>query len=356
MVASKKTHIIYRSIFLVFALVGIIGSFGTFNGAYNPDFYLYFTNISLYLSFFVSITLLLDDVKKWKNNEKQALSSLAPNFRLSVFVMVFVTFVVYNTMLSNPFSEAYWTNFQSLITHLVCPLLFMLDYLLFSKHRTLEIYAPFVALIMPFIYVFYILVRAEVYVGTGKMVYPYFFLNVYKLGWGNVVLYLLGIAVAVLLIGYAIWAYDKLVKGEDKKLKFDFSPLPKPEPDIVEENNNVEDNKEEMVENIEANQTVEVKEEKVEQIDNEPEAIKVEEKPKVTRKKVAKENIQSEKIQKKTTRKTTTKSVSEQIADKKQTGTKKTNSKTTTAKKQSSKKITDKQNKVTQNKEIKVEE
>lgn len=239
MIANKKTHIIYRSIFLLISLVGIIGSFGTFKGAYNPDFYLYFTNISNYLCFFVILTLLMNDIKKFKNGVKEELSELAPNFRMSVCVMIFVTFLVYNTLLSNPFEAKYWIDFQSLITHLICPVLFIVDYMLFSKHRTLHVYAPFLACIMPFIYVFYILVRAEIYVGTGKMVYPYFFLNVYELGWGNVILYLFAICAVVIGIGYVFWAYDKLVKSEDNKLKFDFSPLPKPEIIVTETNNEV---------------------------------------------------------------------------------------------------------------------
>ena len=234
MVTNKKTHIIFRSVFLALSLVGCLASFGLFEWKYNSDFYLYFTNISNYLCFGVILTLLIDDIKKYRKGVKNEASSIAPNFRLSVCVMIFVTFLVYNTILNHPFKVSYWTNFKSVLLHLVCPVMYVVDYMLFSKHRDLRIYAPFLCAVMPLVYLLYILIRAEVYVGTGKMVYPYFFLNGYEIGWGIVALYVLGLAVIVIGIGYAFWAYDKLVRNNEGKLSWDFSPLPKPEPVVVE--------------------------------------------------------------------------------------------------------------------------
>ena len=251
MVSNKKTHIIFRSVFLFVSLVGCVLSLGFFEGGYNPTFYLYFTNISNYLCFGVILTLLIDDIKKFRKGVKNELSSMAPNFRLSVCVMIILTFAVYNTILNHPFKVAYWTNVRSILLHLVCPVMFVIDYLLFSKPRQLRLSAPFLTLIVPAIYVFYILIRAEVYAGTKTMAYPYFFLNVYEIGWGNVVLYILGIGVCVLALGFVLWAYDKLVKGENKKLSWDFSPLPKPEPVVAEEHQETQVSHEELSEKTE---------------------------------------------------------------------------------------------------------
>ena len=235
MVKSKKTQIIFRSIFLVISLVGIIGSFGTFKGVYNPNFYLYFANLSNYFCFFAVLALLFDDVRCVKAGITHKESDIAPIFRFSTCVMIVLTFAVYNVILSNPFQAGYWLNFQSLIMHLICPVMYIVDFMIFSKHRTLKLWAPLCACIFPFIYVFYILVRAEIYVGTGKFVYPYFFLDVYSFGFSNVMLYIFFITIGVLAVGFALWAYDKLVRNENGKLVWDFSSLPKPEPVVVEE-------------------------------------------------------------------------------------------------------------------------
>ena len=138
---------------------------------------MYFTNISNYFCFFVILTLWLENIKLLKQGEREHLTKLAPNFRLSTCVMIIITFLVYNVLLSNPFSAGYWTNLQSVNFHLVCPVLFVVDYMLFSKHRQVRFNTCFMALIAPAIYLLFIIVRAEVYVGTGKLAYPYYFLN-----------------------------------------------------------------------------------------------------------------------------------------------------------------------------------
>jgi len=272
MITNKKTQIIYRSIFLAISLAGCIWSL--FNGSkYNPDFYLYFTNISNYLCLGIVLTLLIDDIKKYKSGVKNDLVSMAPNFRLSVCVMIIITFLVYNTILNHPFKIEYWLNIRSIILHLICPVMFVVDYMLFSEKRKVGMSAPFLALIIPAIYVFYILIRAEVYVGTGKMVYPYFFLNGYEIGWGAVVLYIIGIMAIIIGLGYALWAYDKLVRNENRKLVWDFSPLPKPE--LVD--NQTEQVEEKVEETVDENKVLaDKKEEKKEKV----EELQVTEKPK----------------------------------------------------------------------------
>ena len=228
MVNNRKAQIIFRSIYLIFALVGVVASFGVFDGVYNKYWYLFFTNISNYLSFFTILALLIYTVRDYKNGEKRGLTSQAPIFRFSVAIMMIITFAVYNILLSNPFSGAYWMNWQSLIVHLVCPVMFVVDYMIFSEHRKLGVLAPLCAVILPCIYVVVILSRAEVVLGSGELVYPYFFLDAHSLGYGVVALALLAILAVILGLGYLLWAYDKLVKNEEGKLKWDFSPLPKP--------------------------------------------------------------------------------------------------------------------------------
>jgi len=155
-------------------------------------------------------------------------------------------------MLGHPFQASYWKDVQGVIMHLVCPLMFMFDYLLFSKHRTLKLSAPLFSGIMPLIYVILILVRGELVIGTGTLEYPYYFLNAHANGYLYVIIYLLVLNILFMALGYAVWAYDKLVKIPEGKLKWDFSPLPK-EVDInvsSEDPNNIE-----SVENKDNNKT-----------------------------------------------------------------------------------------------------
>lgn len=249
MVQNRKAQIIYRSIYLVIAFVGILASFGVFDGKYNNYWYLFFTNISNYLCFFTVLALLCYTVRDYKNGEKRGLSAQAPLFRFCVCVMILITFFVYNTLLSNPFSGDYWMNWQSLILHVVCPIMFVVDYLIFSKHRSINVFAPLFSCIMPFIYVLIILSRGEVVLGSGALAYPYYFLNAHAIGYGRVALFVFVFLIVFVALGYAIWAFDKLVRDENGKLKWDMSPLPKPEP-VVEETEDVKVDEENQAQQV----------------------------------------------------------------------------------------------------------
>ncbi len=235
MVQNRKAQIIFRSIYLVIAFVGVLATFGTFEGKYNPNWYVYFTNISNYICFFTMIALLCYSARDYKKGEKEGVTDQAPLFRFCVCILISITFFAYNTMLSNPFSAEYWMNWQSLILHVICPIMFVVDYLLFSKHRSVNVWAPLFAGIMPAIYVLLILVRGEVVLGSGVLEYPYYFFDAHALGYGMVMIYVLVFMVLFTGLGYLIWAYDKLILSDDGKLKFDFSPLPKPEKLIKED-------------------------------------------------------------------------------------------------------------------------
>lgn len=326
MVKSKKTQIIYRSIFLLISLVGLIGSFGTYMGVYNPNFYLYFTNLSNYFCFFSVLAMLLDDIRTVKAGISHKETEIAPLFRFSVCIMITITFLVFNIILSNPFTKGYWVDFQSLIMHLICPLMYIVDYLIFSKHRTLRLYAPACACIFPFLYVFYILVRAEIYAGTGKFAYPYFFLDIYALGFWNVMLYIFIFAICILAIGFIVWAYDKLVKTEDGKLHWDFSPLPNVESVVAQS--------EDMSEacNDAENKETEQKEQKTEEVNSNIQVtdLKAEEKPRKRKTQTIKVNQDDVVKENKTAKKSTTKTKSTTV---KKTPTKTTKKATTTTSK-----------------------
>ena len=253
MVKNRLAQIVYRSIYIAIGLVGLAGGMGAFSGKYLREWYLYFTNISNWLCFFVMLALLIYTIRDYKKGEKFGLVSQAPLFRFCVLVMILLTFLVANTLLSNPFSADYWTNVVLLLLHLVLPVMFIVDYLLFSEHRALGVFAPLYSMIMPLVYVAFILVRAEVKLGSGEFTYPYFFLDAFTLGYGKVFLYVAGLLVIFVALGYAVWAYDKLVKDKNTgKLKWDFSPLPKK----VEDQPQVQES-EVKNENIKANDEIE---------------------------------------------------------------------------------------------------
>lgn len=230
------TQMIYRIVLCCVAGLATLLSFRFFHNVYtndkawdfvrgvsdlNWDFLKYYTNISNWMVFGVSVAVLTGNVKRVRAGEKYGHNRVAPALKFMTTVMIAVTFLVYSTMLENPFTIRYWRNLYNLSCHVFSPVLFVLDYLLFDEHRTVKFYYPLLGLVFPLIYFFYILLLGAC---IPDFKYPYFFLDVNKYGYAAVGLGVLAFVAGFLIIGYLLWLYDKIVKVNGK-WKLNFSPV-----------------------------------------------------------------------------------------------------------------------------------
>lgn len=121
----------------------------------------------------------------------------------SVTTYMVITGIVYNVLLRGialePGSIVAWSNE---ILHLFGPLFLLVDLFVGPLRRALPWRALLGIIVFPLVWVGYTLIRAPFIVnpGTGDPYwYPYPFLNPYGPGgWGSVVVYVIGIAVAIL--------------------------------------------------------------------------------------------------------------------------------------------------------------
>ena len=96
--------------------------------------------------------------------------------------------------------------------------MFVLNWVLFYEHGKTKWTFPLWSLLIPLIYVVYIMIRAAIMQGVkGALLYPYFFLNVAKLGWGGFFMWIAILLVAFTALGYAVYALDNLKKWKNVK-------------------------------------------------------------------------------------------------------------------------------------------
>ena len=93
------------------------------------------------------------------------------------------------------------------LLHVIMPLGFILNWILFEPKGIWKRNAPVMWLIAPYVYLAYILISAQFM--TGDMRYPYPFLDVETLGVGKFVFFVLGLTAAFLLLGYLYYRIDK---------------------------------------------------------------------------------------------------------------------------------------------------
>ncbi len=224
MCKNLVTQLIYRVVLCVVSAFACLLSLGIFyigkNGGneFSWDFLKFYTNISNYFVLVVSVIVLADTVKRVRGGETEGCNRKLRTFKFMTVIMILVTFLVVIFLLQSPLEADYWRNIGNMSYHFLAPLLFILDYILFDEKRTISVFAPLYSLIIPLIYVGYIFILGAVIPG---FTYPYFFLDANELGYGGVVLWVLGLMAVFVVLGYLLWLWNRFDKV-DGKWKFDF--------------------------------------------------------------------------------------------------------------------------------------
>lgn len=223
---NLTTQMIYRIILCCVSALAVLLTFKIFYAGEGPadltwEFLKYYTNISNYFVFGVSVVVLADNVKRVYAGEKYGSNRKLHNFKFMTTVMILVTFLVYCILLGNPFSADFWRNIGNLSYHVAAPILFILDYFLFEEKKTVSIFAPLLSVIIPLVYVCYVLILGA---AIPNFEYPYFFLDVNSKGYGGVAIWVVILVVVFIALGYILWLYNRLVK-EDGKIKFNFKNI-----------------------------------------------------------------------------------------------------------------------------------
>lgn len=218
MIDKTFTQMLYRLLLTFVSGLAVLLTFDIFYvgvGAETPtwEIFKYYTNLSNYFVFAVSLAVTLDTVKRVKGGEREGFGKKWRTFKFMTTVMITVTFFVYLILLGDPLSADFWRNLGNLSYHVVAPLMFIADFLLFDEHCTLKVTDPLKAVIIPLVYVVYIFILGA---SIKDFEYPYFFLDVNRLGYGGVVGWVAALVAVFVALGYLFWLYDKLVKTDGK--------------------------------------------------------------------------------------------------------------------------------------------
>lgn len=226
------TQAIYRIVFCCISGLGVILTFGFFETKGAPSFRIsdtfwqFYTNLSNYYCFAIGVAVCASTIKKLRRGERKGNNTCVPTLKFCGVVMIMVTFFVYIILLGDVTSPNFWNSLGNLCYHVAAPILFIVDFAVFDEHKKIKILDPLKTLVMPLIYVVYILIYGAICRAVGAdFDYPYFFLNVDKLGYGGVIGWVAILLVIFTAVGYLLFVYDKLVK-KDGKWKLDFSGTP----------------------------------------------------------------------------------------------------------------------------------
>jgi len=200
----------YYGVYCLLALWCILKDLGVFTGQMNKNALVFYTNLSNIFCFVFMASSLVRVIR----GEVDA-GRCFPAVKFIFTMMILVTTLVYNLLLY-PYGSmlAYIADTKSFLYHLVLPVMFVLDWLIFYKRGSVKPLYPVYALTIPLTYVGYILLRAAIVKARGMTVdvmYPYFFLNVDRLGWQGFLLWMAILLVSLLALGYGLYGLDHLI-------------------------------------------------------------------------------------------------------------------------------------------------
>ena len=213
---SRTAQLIYQSVYCAFALIGVIGSVGFFKYYFTWDFYIYFTNISSYLCFGVMLAELIQTAKR-KDDDYVA---TCPKIKFISMLGTLLTFMVFNIMIAPDQTPQFIVAVECILFHIVLPIMFILDWLMFYEHGKVRWTYPLISSIFPLAYCGYVLIHAAILgfdtsivnsIGTDPLIYPYFFFNPDKVGYGGIAMWVAILLAAFIVIGYLFFGVDRLL-------------------------------------------------------------------------------------------------------------------------------------------------
>lgn len=215
MIKNRNFQLMFQTAFCTLGILGIIASFGTFNYSWRGDFYVHFTNLSNYLCIGVMLAELIQTVKKKEDSYVDKL----PLFKFIGVLAIILTFIVFNFILAG--DREMYLNFQinSVLFHIILPILYVLDWFLFYERGKVKITYPVLSTIFPIVYVIFIFVRAWIlnFDPTVPYIYPYFFLDLDKLGTMGVIKWVILLAFGFVVVGFIFYGIDKILSKNKKR-------------------------------------------------------------------------------------------------------------------------------------------
>lgn len=207
---KRAVRILFYCVYCALGIYCVLLDFGYPNLRFRGDPFLYYTSLSNMICIGFTLLCLFHQLCKGKEGR-----DFAPRPKFALTVMILITAIVYNLLLNKYTSlAAYFTATKNGLYHLLLPAAFFLDWLIFYEHGRIKARDPLFAVGIPLLYVIYILLRAAIVRTNGiyvRTLYPYFFLNVDRLGWSGFLLWMGILLAGVLALGYGLFAIDRLI-------------------------------------------------------------------------------------------------------------------------------------------------
>ena len=176
---------------ITYILVATYGCFSSWQH-YDARFFLYFTNLgNLYC-----LGLMVNELVRLIRRKSISLQLMQWEF--GGLISILVIGAVYNLLLGDPTSAAYWDNKPSVCLHLITPILYAIYFFGTRPVRKVTVGGIQCSILLPYLYIAFIYTR---YLIIGDQWFPYFFLDINRIGWSGALYWIIGLTGIFVITG-----------------------------------------------------------------------------------------------------------------------------------------------------------
>ena len=225
MIKNRTTQLIFQTVYCTLGLVGFVACLGIFDNVsvIRWDFYVHFTNISNFLCIGVMLASLIQTARKKEDSYVTAV----PMLKFIGMLGILLTFLVFNIMLAGAADRDPQANWRigSLVFHVVLPIMYIADWVLFRERKTCKWYYPIASIGFPVAYVIFLFIQAVILkfdssilipTTSTPLIYPYFFVNLDTQGVPGVLMWIGILSAAFVAVGFAFFGLDRIGKKKSK--------------------------------------------------------------------------------------------------------------------------------------------
>lgn len=205
---------VYQTAYCTLGVIGVVGSFRFFDMDYFGEVYIYFSNWSNYFCLMIEFVELVNTI----NTKEKCYVAPIPLLKFSGMLSILITCFAYN--FPDPERNPVWSyKVNSIAFHIVLPLMYTIDWFLFYEKRKIPRTYPIYATLFPVTYIIFMFVRAWSlnFNSNENNLYPYFFLDIDKIGVISVMSLCLIFALCYIIFGFVFIGFDRLIRLKEKR-------------------------------------------------------------------------------------------------------------------------------------------
>ena len=213
---KRTASLIFKGFMLGAAFLGLFLNLGIPEGHFNIKMFNYFTIIANIMAFAYLLGYFIHFLRN-RNTFDVVNTVWFPAFKYATLVSTTVTIIVAHFLLGGGtwFDDADNFIWATPIQHYIIPICFLLDWLIFDKKGSVKLTHVGFGLLMPIIYLAYVLIRVNVFNSSFDLVpgsrYPYSFLDLDVLPLSTFLTIIAALVVLFVVLGLIFYAVDRFL-------------------------------------------------------------------------------------------------------------------------------------------------